>query len=169
MLLDLGLPISKIKHLGRGLGPKILETLENEQEGIRQLGNWNPSIQDVSYSTKLPMIPIRHAAGFHKASGMYHNPRTALIVEDSALLESTPFAPFLEAYEFIREQVAASAEGADSPKWTALQFLEFMVQLNHVFLQDAAAILVLHPDRAVHPIFRLRCFHNEAFKVCRRQ
>ena len=167
VLLELGLPISKIKHLGRGLGPKILETLENEQDGIRQLGNWNPSIQDVSYSTKLPMGPIRHAAGFIKANGLYHNPRCVLNVEDTRLLEATPFGHFQTALTYVRQSVANSSDdgGNMSPKWTALQFLDFMVRLNHVFLQDAAAIMVLHPDRAVHPIFRLPCFHMEAFEV----
>ena len=138
VLLELGLPVSKIKHLGRGLGPKILESLENEQEGIRQL---------------------------YKANGIYHNPRCVLKVEDTALLEATPFAPFIDAYAFVKEQVANAPEAGEVPRWTALQFLEFMVQLNHIFLQDAAAILVLHPERAVHPIFKLECFHIPEFQV----
>ena len=89
------------------------------------------------------------------------------MVEDTTLLQSTPFGHFQTALDFVRESVANSGDdGVDmAPKWTALQFLDFMVRLNHVFLQDAATIMVLHPDRAVHPIFRLQCFHTEAFEV----
>ena len=46
VLVSLGLNPSKLKHLGRGVGAKKLEMLELEAESIRQLGNWNPSIQE---------------------------------------------------------------------------------------------------------------------------
>jgi hypothetical protein len=48
--------------------------LEEESDAIQQLGNWNPSMQDSCYSTKLPMRPIWKLAGFVNANGMHYNP-----------------------------------------------------------------------------------------------
>ena len=65
--------INIFKHLGRKLGPKILEMLEEEESEIKTMGNWDPSIQKQSYSTKLPMRPIRKLAGYTNTNGMYYN------------------------------------------------------------------------------------------------
>ena len=37
-------------HLGQNLGAKILEMLDEESEEIQKMGNWSPSIQDVTQS-----------------------------------------------------------------------------------------------------------------------
>ena len=89
VLDDLGIIVTHFAHLGRQLGAKILEMLEIESEEIRRLGNWNPSMQDSCYSTKLPMKPIRRLAGYTTSGGMYYNPRTALSVP-TCLQEATP-------------------------------------------------------------------------------
>jgi hypothetical protein len=65
-------------HLGRQLGAKILEFLEELNKEIRKLGNWDPSIQETSYSTKLPWRPMRKMAGFSTGNNMYYNPRTTV-------------------------------------------------------------------------------------------
>ena len=75
VLDELGIVVTHFAHLGRQLGAKILEMLEIESEEIRRLGNWNPSQQDSSYSTKLPMKPIRRLAGFTTSGGMNYNPQ----------------------------------------------------------------------------------------------
>jgi hypothetical protein len=86
MALDyLGIPASKLVHLGRNLGAKMLEMLEEEIRLIESLGNCNPSMQGSCYSTKLLMQPIRKLAGFTDANGMYYNPRTVVEVEESLL------------------------------------------------------------------------------------
>ena len=64
VLQRLGLPMSILVHFGRKLGPRILDLLEEESREIERLGNWNPSIQDGCYSTKLPLKPIRKMAGY---------------------------------------------------------------------------------------------------------
>ena len=71
VLLCLGIAALKLVHLGRNLGAKLLEMLEVESRAIQTMGNWNPSMQDACYSTKLPMVPIRKLAGSTDASGMY--------------------------------------------------------------------------------------------------
>jgi hypothetical protein len=56
-LRGLNIPSNHWMHLGHTLGLKILELLEEESKDIRRLGNYNPSIQESSYSIKLPFCP----------------------------------------------------------------------------------------------------------------
>jgi hypothetical protein len=79
VLTALGIFACHIVHLGQNLGAKLLEMLEEDSEEIRKMGNWNPSIQDVSYLTKLPMKPICNLTSCQKAGGMYYNKR--MVVE----------------------------------------------------------------------------------------
>ena len=162
MVLDfLGIPASKLVHLGRNLGAKLLEMLEEEIRLIESLGNWNPSMQGSCYSTKLPMQPIRKLAGFTDANGMYYNPRTVVEVDES-LLRLTPVGCWVyEAHEAVK---VANRDGG-AGKFTAMNFLSFMMMLNRVFIQDAAAMLVLFPERINHPLFRLEVFGSEEFNV----
>ena len=90
VLNKLGIASNHWVHLGRTLGPKILEFLEIEAEEIRWLGNWDPKIQEKSYSLKLPMKAIRAIAGFVLANGMHYNPRTTMVVSEE-LARKTPF------------------------------------------------------------------------------
>jgi hypothetical protein len=160
ILMGLGITAMHLVHLGRNLGAKILEMLEEESRWIQIIGNWNPSMQEASYSTKLPMKPIRKLAGFSDSNGMYYNPRTVEEV-DMALLRLTPVGKWV--YKAHAEMEAAIANGAT--KWTAFNFLSFMIELNKVFIQDSAAILILHPERGDHPLFRMAVFRSEAFAV----
>ena len=156
----LGIPASKLVHLGRNLGAKLLEMLEEEIRLIETLGNWNPSMQSSCYSTKLLMQPIRKLAGFTDANGMYYNPRTMVEVEES-LLRLTPVGCWL----FDAQAAVASANELGAGKFTAMNFLAFMMTLNRVFIQDAAAMLVLHPEKIDHPLFWLEVFRSVEFSV----
>jgi hypothetical protein len=73
ILQRLGLPMNKLLHLGRNIEARILELLEEEDEAIRKMGGWNPSVFDNSYSAKLPMGPIRKLTGFHGNHKLYYN------------------------------------------------------------------------------------------------
>jgi hypothetical protein len=160
VLVTLGIYAYHIVHLGRNLGAKLLEMLEEESEEIRKMGNWNPSIQDASYSTKLPMKPIRSLAGCKKAAGVYYNKRT-VVEPPMELLEMTPVGRWVyAAKEFID---LANANGAG--KTTASNFLNFMVHLNEIFIQDSAAMMIKHPERATHPVFHMDLFRSELFQV----
>ena len=142
VLGDLGIIVTHFAHLGRQLGAKILEMLEIESEEIRRLGNWNPSMQDSCYSTKLPMKPIRRLAGFTTSGGMYYNPRTALEVPMN-LQRATPIGQWVfNALDTVKN---TNANGGSL--YTAQNFLEFLTELNIVFLQDMAALLIEHPSR----------------------
>jgi len=164
VLIDLGLPHQKLKHLGRGLGTKILEADDVHAEYIRQLGNWNLNATDTSYSAKLPMQPIRNAAGFVAGNGLYCNPRTVLEVPPELLQESPLGNPFLDAHERIKLQIARCTT-KETPPFTSLAFLNFMKELNVVFFQDAAAMIAKHPDRKHHPLYQLPCLTSPQFLV----
>lgn len=146
-------------HLGRTLGPKILEFLQVEGEEIRRLGNWDPKIQEKSYSTKLPMKAIRAIAGFTLANGMHYNIRTTLAVGEE-LARSTPFGFAWDAEEFISKRMLEGEE-----KFTAVQFLRCMKEMSIILVQDAAATISQYPERREHPIFRLDCFQRDDFRV----
>jgi hypothetical protein len=147
VLKRLNLLCSKLLHLGRNVGSKILDLLEEESEAIRRMGQWNPSVFDNSYSSKLPMAPIRKLAGFYANNKMYFNTRTNVDVPDD-LLRMTPISEWL--YN-ITPQVLEEA-GSTHP--TCLNVLKFFAFINKVFIQDAAATMILYPERATHPIFR---------------
>jgi hypothetical protein len=116
-LLFLGIAALHLLHLGRNLGAKILEMLEEENSVIQTMGNWNPSMQSSCYSTKLPMQPIRNLAGFMDADGMYYNPRTVVEV-DERLLRLTPVGCwFINAHAAV-----ANANELGAGKFTAMNF-----------------------------------------------
>jgi uncharacterized damage-inducible protein DinB len=147
-------------HLGRQLGSKILEFLEELKEEIRNLGNWDPKIQETSYSTKLPWRPMRKLAGFTTGNNMYYNPRT-MVEPPESLIEKTPFSRFLTPYEYVEQKI--QNDNADC--WTAFEYLKLMKLLAVVFLQDAAAMWVLHPERKKHPIFLMPVFLDPEWLV----
>jgi hypothetical protein len=119
----LGTPALKLVRLGRNLGAKLLEMLEEEIGLIETLGNWNHSMQGSCYSTKLPMQPIPKLAGFMDTNGMYYNPRMVVEVEES-LLQLTPVGCWLyDAHEVVN--IAYQDGGAG--KFTGMNFLSFMV------------------------------------------
>jgi hypothetical protein len=161
VLLSLGIAALHLVLLGRNLGPKLLEMLEEESDAIRQLGNWNPSMQDSSYSAKLPMRPIQKLAGFVSANGMHYNPCTQVeVLEELARL--TPIGQWvIGAFEKVGQAVSDSG----LPKFTAYNVMKFFVELNRLFLQDAATMMLKHPKRIINPLFRLEVFGSEEFLV----
>jgi hypothetical protein len=157
VLGKLGLASHHWAHIGRVLGPKILEFLEMERDEIRVLGNWDPKIQECSYSTKLPMKAIRASNGFSLANGMHFNPRTVVEgPEFDRLKLKTPFAWAHDALEFFEER---------DGHHTAKQFCKLIAELNTVFLQDAAALLVKFPERSASAMFKMPVFQEPDWLV----
>ena len=146
VLKRLGLPDCKRLHWGRVFGSKFLEFLEENDEAIRKMGQWNPSVFDNSYSSKLPMGPMRKLAGFHGSQQMYFNTRTSVEVP-AVLLRSSPLGWVYDIYEAVMEDPRSSVQH------TAPYVLRFFMKLNVVMLQDAAAMQILYPDRCSHPFF----------------
>ena len=141
-------------HLGRVLGTQRLQYYEIIDDQIRQLGNWQTTVRDECYSTKLPLVPLRAAAGFLEAEGKYYSPRTAVKPSETLLRRIFPFAD--EQLRLVKEERAEKiGDKGGTYLATALGFLELLVQLRTVILQDAAAFSVLHANRLNnHPLFQ---------------
>jgi Centromere DNA-binding protein complex CBF3 subunit, domain 2 len=159
----LGLSSTHTTHLGRVLGPKVLEMMEFDSEEIRTLGNWDPKVQEVTYSTKVPLKALRGMAGYEAGQGMYYNPRSAVPVP--AELSKAVF-PWVEP---CWERLKTYEQERDELKPTATAFLRHMSSLATVLIQDLAAMKLLHPERCENE-YRLfkddPIFNSEAFKVC---
>ena len=160
VLGSLGIKSSHWLHLGQVIGPKMLEMQEMKPDEIRQLGNWDPYMQEKRYSTKLPMKPMRAIGGFTVAKGMYYNPRTTV----NPPLELVLKTPFKFAYDYC-DAIWESVVNDDSPGSTAHTFLRLMKNVVVIFIQDTAAIWVLHEERRAHPIFHLDVFQSQEWKV----
>lgn len=63
VLKELGVPYNKLPHLGRNLGAKMLDLLEELKDEKRSMGQWAPDVVDNLYSSKLPMLPIESLLG----------------------------------------------------------------------------------------------------------
>jgi Centromere DNA-binding protein complex CBF3 subunit, domain 2 len=148
ILQRLNLPMNKLLHLGRNIGSKILELLEEEDEAIRKMGNWNPSVFDNSYSAKLPMGPMRKLASYHGNHKLYYNTRTQ-VEPPECLLRSTAIGEWVFD---LHAQLIEDSRISDHP--TALFVVNFFMQMNRVFIQDMTAMAVLHPERTEHPIYK---------------
>ncbi|CAB9499581.1 unknown protein [Seminavis robusta] len=160
MLKALGLACNKIQHLGRNIGPKTLEMCMEEAENIRRMGQWAEGVQDRSYSTKLPMSPIRALAGFTGGKdSIYWLPRST-VEPSKELLAKTPIGKWVyAAYDAVVEA------DKNCKKQTARAFLSFLMDINKIFLQDAAAMMIEQPERCVdHPLFKeLHCLLSDEF------
>ena len=160
VLEELNVPSNHFVHLGRTLGPKLMEMLQMSSDEIRLLGNWEPKIQETSYSTKLPMKAIRAMGGFELAQGMHYNPRTVVVDGLEILKKKTPFSWVTTCLAGVE---TAALEG--TCKYTALCFLKIMDDLNTVLIQDAAAMIIKFPERKNHPLFNIPVFKTPEFKV----
>ena len=140
ILLRLGLPTNKLRHLGRGCGTKMLDFEEVSEDLIRRMGQWNQSVYDQSYSSKLPMEAMRCLAGFGGYKKSYFNTRTC-IKPSIELQKMTAIGKW--CFD-MRDQVEGKE---DEIKPTALACLNWFCMLVEVFLQDVAAMFALHPER----------------------
>ena len=149
VLKQLGLFSKHYIHIGRVLGPKLAEFAEVPAYIIRQLGNWEASIQEKHYSEKLPIEGMRAMGGFLREPGTHHNARTTVKPPDELRKQIFPFVDSaLEAVTAKLEE-DVTAEGPS----TAHGFLKLMDKLRDVILQDAAAMFVKGDIRQKHSFF----------------
>jgi hypothetical protein len=153
IMTAVGIISNHIIHLGRIMGSAELELLENEHQGTLHMGNWSAGVHERSYSIKLPILTMRRAAGHVLANGMHHNIWTTVEPDriDSDLVDCVfPFVkPCLE-----KVIEAKSRSDSQSHLNTAVCFLELLQHLALVFLQDAAAMMILHEERKEMALFK---------------
>jgi hypothetical protein len=94
-------------------------------------------------------------AGCQAAGGMYYNKQT--VVE--------PPMDFLPMTVYQAKEWVNAAKLNRTGKMMAANFLNFMVELNTVFLQDLATMMIQHPGRASHPVFHMELFRTNLFEV----
>jgi len=160
ILQQLGLPCCDLLHLGRKLESKLLNLLEEDTREIKRMGQWADGVWENAYLSKLPFGPIRKLAGYVSKDEFCFNTRTS-VKPSQVLLMATPIGEWAyNAYELVRSCTHEVGKAS-----TAVQALHFFMDLNEVFLQDAAALLLLQPERQTHPMFQqLPVFHMEEFK-----
>ena len=146
ILILLGMACNKILHLGRNLGAKILDLLQEEESSIDAMGQWAQTIRRTCYSSQLPLGPMKRMAGFE--DGKFYMLTRGAVQPPDELRRMTPIGEW--CYKTLEELKATSQPGEYK---TAIRFLYFMADLNDVWLQDCAAIMVLHPERAQHPMY----------------
>jgi hypothetical protein len=87
----------------------------------------------------------------YPGKSFYYNARTVVEPPDE-LLEATPMGRWLyKALKGVEERVLASNSSKHQTAWHVLNFFK---DLNKFFLQDAAALVALHEERANHEIFQ---------------
>jgi hypothetical protein len=97
------------------------------------------------------------------ANRMHYNPPPHTVVEvPEELVRLTPIGWWaINACSKVADVI--SEQGL--PKFTAYNVLKFLVELNSIFLQDAATIMIQHPKRICNPLFRLEVFQTSQFQV----
>ena len=128
ILKALGLPCGDLLHLGRKLGSKLLDLLEEENREIKRMGQWSDGIWEGSYSSKLPFGPMRKLAGYSSSNDFYYNTRTT-IDPDEALLYATPIGEWVyQALVDVGEVVVETGKHG-----TAMQVLRFLQSSTRCF------------------------------------
>lgn len=158
------IPEDHCAHLGRILGATTLQIKEVEDEGIRQIGNWQTTVRDLAYSTKLPLATMRKAAAYDLCGGAVFCPREQPQPEEELQRQIFPFLEnAFDNVERARENAVEKSAGYLS---TAIGFLSCLKRLRAIILQDAAAMMILHEsERAMHPLFAKPVFQSELFQV----
>ena len=145
-------------HIGRKWGAFKSQLQGDHTEDTKILGNWSPSTQDKAYSVKVPVKIVRSMAGWRIADGLHYNAR-ADKDPPNELVDAV--FPWLQKS---RDKVFASQEtGNEHP--TASKFLHLLHKIAVCVVQDAAAIIVQHPERATHGMFKQQLFQTETSQL----
>ena len=141
ILKKLGISSNHYLHLGRVMGAAVLQLMERDEEEVRILGNWSATVRDKAYSTKLPLKAMRAAAGFTEAGGMFNCPRAA--VEPPEDLQKKLFVFVDEHLQKVDEEITRNGnDKSGCYLGAAKSFLEMLVRLRTIILQDMAAMVV---------------------------
>ena len=129
-------------HLGRVLGSCESNVIEDSNDDLQILGNWDPKQQEKSCSAKLPMGMIRRKAGLLKGNGMNCNPRTVCEVPEQLRTQVFPFVQKAKMkFQDMQKSMNKPQLAAFTNKHrTAKAFLQMMDDMQTVLIQDVAAM-----------------------------
>jgi len=80
--------------LGRKLGSKILDVLEEETREIKRMGQWADGVWENACYSKIPFGTIRKLAGCFATNEFYFNTGTTVKAPE-ALLKATPIGEWV--------------------------------------------------------------------------
>jgi hypothetical protein len=140
---------SKAKtHAMRGSGSRMAEMFGTSKAAIQRLGRWNNSALTSNYLTHLPREALRTLAGFTKDAGQFYLVRSTVMPPEELLVKVFPRVDYwLERIS--KEEVLESSTAADG-------FLNLLVQMRVVFLQDSVILKQKFPDHLLwfDPLFQ---------------
>lgn len=163
VLSEHNLACNKRFHLGRNMGAKTLGLPEDETPATKEMGGWDQTVHDKSHSAKPPLGPTGKMAGFVSDFKLHCNPGLSVIPTEE-LMTLCPIGKWsFDALKGVTDK-CKSKKVKDCP--TAVGFLRFANEMCKVFLQDSAAVMLLTPKRAEHPMFdEMAVFGMELFLV----
>ena len=112
--------------------PSILDLEEVSELDKRALGNWSTDFFGEVHSSNLPLGAMRVIAGFDMRSGMHHNTRTTFYGDDRH--KGLAMKIFLWI-----EKLMEATDLTKKP--TARRFLNYMINLRWIILQDYAVLI----------------------------
>ncbi|KAE8227189.1 hypothetical protein CF319_g329 [Tilletia indica] len=134
---DVGIISSNFTHAMRHGGARFAAAAGCSDHAIKQHGRWATDVCTERYMTDASLPPVRALAGFHRDGGDYWLPRTLLEPPDN--LSSIIF-PWADTW---RPSLAGRAPAHEDK--TAGLFLDLIVHLRTVLLQDAVFLQQLYP------------------------
>lgn len=151
---SLGLTFNKKTHINRQQGVRELENADVDVSQTRRHGRWGVDSCEGIYSAPLAREAMRGLSGHPPKERLYYIPRSNL-APPSSLQEQI----FPEADEILQKVI--SADGYER-NLAARGFLELVVYLRRVLLQDSAVFIAETPGCRMwsHPIFQSQEFRS---------
>lgn len=120
---------------------------------IRHLGHWNKEAVNTSYLLKVATKPLLVAAGYDTRLNSYILPRSRVTPPTSLIDEVLPWV----AEELRKVEVLNQHPNVKMHDISAKNFLDNLMWLKTVFLQDMAILTLQYPGLPIfdHPVFSL--------------
>ena len=144
---------TKFLHFGRKVASSGMDLEEVNEGDKRAIGNWSTDVFGQTYSSKLPLAAMRVLSGSDTRRGFYRNSRTTFINEEKYGILAKQLFPWIEDVILYHDL---------SNKPTARGFLNMLVNMRWVILQDVAVMMDTDRQHIVFQLFPV--FQCQLFK-----
>lgn len=133
-----GIHISKVTHANRKSAPAMATMDGAPEASTRRMGHWSHGTMESCYlSAELPLGTMRPVAGFNTGGGTYFLHRATLEAPESLKSKIFPEADrWMAMYE--NSEIERDIAGGN--------FLQLLIFLRDVILQDSVVLMPLFPD-----------------------
>ncbi|RXK35195.1 hypothetical protein M231_07566 [Tremella mesenterica] len=133
-------------HVNRRMGARLAEQGGASPDEIARAGHWAHSVLEIHYLTHVPRRTLRAHAGFPIEGNGFFLPRA--VTPPSTLLKKV----FPEAEKWLS---LMNAVGRSQEELTGRMFLQTIMSLREVFLQDVPHLRKAYPSLYIfnHPLF----------------